>query len=122
MSTGNPAEQPVTIDLERTRELRITWADGRQSVYPLALLRRQCPCAACRQAREERKSNPLAVVEPADEQRGMVIAEKAEMVGNYALRITWQDGHDAGIYDYGLLRSLSAASGAVRTEDERAER
>jgi len=29
-----------------------------------------------------------------------------EPVGNYALRFTWGDGHNTGIYSFDLLRSL----------------
>ncbi len=28
----------------------------------------------------------------------------AEFVGNYAIRFTWQDGHDTGIYAFSALR------------------
>lgn len=27
-----------------------------------------------------------------------------EIIGNYALRLTWQDGHDAGIYTFDKLK------------------
>lgn len=101
--------QPVSIDLDRTRELRILWADGQENVYPLHLLRRECPCAGCRHERQQNESNPLRVVRPASEQREMVIAETATLVGRYALRIVWKDGHNAGIYDFALLRSLGQA-------------
>lgn len=36
----------------------------------------------------------------------MVTAAGAELVGNYGLRIRWNDGHDLGIYDFEYLRSL----------------
>jgi len=107
MSAEDPAQQPVLIDLDRTRELRIRWSDGLESVYPLSLLRRECPCASCREGRSERERTPLRVVPSANEQHDMVIADKAELVGHYALRITWKDGHDAGIYDFALLRALA---------------
>ena len=29
-----------------------------------------------------------------------------EAVGNYAISLTWQDGHNTGIYPYRLLRRL----------------
>ena len=100
--------QPVDIELDRGRELRITWGDGVRSVIPLTLLRRLCPCAACRDLREEGfASSPLRVIPQPEEQKGTVVADKAELVGNYALRITWQDGHDAGIYEYGFLWALA---------------
>ena len=31
---------------------------------------------------------------------------RLEAVGSYALRITWDDGHDAGIYSWERLRSI----------------
>jgi DUF971 family protein len=30
----------------------------------------------------------------------------ARLVGNYALQITWGDGHDTGIYDFRYWRSI----------------
>jgi DUF971 family protein len=30
----------------------------------------------------------------------------AELVGNYAIRFRWSDGHDTGIFDFRFLRSL----------------
>ena len=102
-----PMARPLEIDLDRTRELRIHWTDGRRSVCPLTLLRKACPCAECRQEREQAGKNSLPVLQSPAAQLEMVIAEQAELVGQYGLRITWQDGHSAGIYDYALLRSLS---------------
>ncbi len=110
------ATQPVEIDLDRTRALTIVWADGARSSYPLAVLRRECPCAACREARREQGRNPLRVMQSAAEQREMVIAEGVELVGHYALRIFWKDGHATGIYDFELLRSLAAAAGEPESQ------
>jgi DUF971 family protein len=105
-----PATQPVDIELDRSKELRIRWADGQLCVYPLALLRRACPCAACRTERERLTAGGgLPVVREIQAQRDMAYAETVELIGQYALRLTWKDGHDAGIYDYELLRSLCPA-------------
>ena len=102
--------RPREIELDRSRELRITWASGETCAYPLALLRRECPCAACRHERQQQRDNPLRVLPSVGGQLNMVLAERIELVGHYALRIVWADGHAAGIYDYGLLRSLSPAT------------
>ena len=104
-----PATQPVEIELDRAKELRIRWADGKRCVYPLAQLRLACPCAACRSRREQSSGTGLPVVREPQAQRGMAYAESVELVGQYALRLRWKDGHDAGIYDYALLRSLCPA-------------
>lgn len=105
----SPTPRPLGFELDRQRELRIRWADGHETTLPLALLRRQCPCAACRSERETQASGALPVVATASEQRAKVTAVSAELVGQYALRLTWEDGHDTGIYDYELLRRLDPA-------------
>jgi len=116
--------RPVSFELDRTRELRIRWDDGGLDVYPLVELRRACPCAICRAERERAPDAGLPVVPDADVQRRMATVERAELVGHYALRITWQDGHDTGIYDYEYLRSLgknrgASASGEPGTSESR---
>lgn len=99
---------PVEIRLDRARALEIRWNDGFDAAIPLARLRLACPCAVCRAAREAQAANPLRVIQSPASTEQMATAESAELVGNYALRVKWRDGHDTGIYDFGLLRSLSA--------------
>jgi DUF971 family protein len=106
MSAWDAEAQPLELELDRTNRLRVKWADGHESVYPLALLRRACPCAACCSDRDDQQRNPLHVTKPAANPQDMAIAKNAELVGNYALRIKWNDGHDSGVYDFRLLRSL----------------
>lgn len=96
---------PADVRLRlKEQELRITWADGRVSVYPLAYLRANCPCAACRAEREQREKTALPVLSP----RGVesVKAVDGGLVGNYAIQITWSDGHNTGIFDFRYLRQL----------------
>lgn len=100
------AIRPLAIDLERGAALRVRWADGHVSEYPLAYLRRSCPCATCRHEREESSRNALKVLKVAPNVQQMTTADSAELVGHYALRVTWRDGHDLGIFDYATLRAL----------------
>jgi DUF971 family protein len=102
----DPRTQPIELNLERAKRLEIRWADGHHSVIPLLQLRRACPCAACQATREEHEHNPLVVNPPVQNPQEMVTVDEAELVGNYALRIRWKDGHAAGIYDFELLREL----------------
>src|SRR6185312_11513726 len=39
---------PTHLKLDKARQLDIDWADDTHSVYPIAYLRRNCPCAACK--------------------------------------------------------------------------
>ncbi len=98
---------PVSIDLERSAGLRIEWSDGLSEQISLGALRKSCPCATCRAEREARSANPLHVMaRPAG---GGLSVAAAELVGSYALRLTWSDGHNTGIYEFALLRRLSEA-------------
>lgn len=103
--------QPVEFDVQRGVALRITWADGRRSAVPLAELRRACPCAGCRAERESPSPRSLPVVAGSEEQRRMVTVTGVELVGRYALRMRWADGHNTGLYDYALLRRLGTLEG-----------
>ncbi len=101
---------PVEIDLNRRQALRIRWSDGLEAAIPLPALRRACPCATCRAEREREQAaastNPLRVVQGVRDVTDVVTAESAELVGSYALRIRWRDGHDTGIFEYATLRAL----------------
>ena len=99
--------KPVEINLDRARKLEIQWADGRRDVISLVDLRRACPCASCSEERRERENNPLNVIPQTEDVALMATAHAAELVGSYALKITWCDGHDAGIYDFRYLRAMS---------------
>jgi DUF971 family protein len=100
--------RPVEIELSRSAGLRVRWSDGAVTSVGLAVLRENCPCATCRDRRQQREKqqSPLRVIPGGAEVSQQIAVESAELVGNYALRIRWRDGHDTGIYSYGLLRAL----------------
>lgn len=98
---------PRKLDLKKDRGLTVEWADGATSYYSISLLRRLSPSAEARQLREEMKKNPLTVLPAsASLSGGPLTALGAELVGNYALRIRFSDGHDTGIYTWEYLRSI----------------
>jgi len=78
----------------------ITWTEDHVGVYPARDLRLACQCAACQ---EEMTGRPLLdpATVPAD-----VAPLRISLVGAYAVRIDWSDGHSTGIYTYEYLRSL----------------
>lgn len=101
---SNP--RPVELELVRGERLDVLWEDGHRSTYPLALLRRACPCATCRSEREQQQASPLRILKSPGDPERMITVESAELVGNYAVRFVWRDGHDTGIYDFRALRDL----------------
>lgn len=100
-------DAPRTIDLKKDKGLTLEWADGVTSYFTIAFLRKMSPSADMRQLREEMATNPLAIL-PSGLASGPITATSAELVGNYALRICFSDGHDTGIYSWAYLRELDA--------------
>ena len=114
MDAGPNEPRPVRIDLDRERGLEIGWDDGRTSFYPVAHLRRSSPSADARALREEMARNPLTVLPPSKGTPGPLTATGAELVGNYAIRIRFSDGHDTGIFSWVYLRSIDPTPQAGR--------
>ena len=98
-------QPPTRIDLKKDQGLTIEWADGSASYYPIAYLRKWSPSADSKELRAEQKRNPLMVL-PGGGSAGPLTALGAELVGNYALRIRFSDGHDVGIYSWEYLWSI----------------
>ena len=98
-------EQPRSIDLKKDEALTIEWANGHVSVFPIDVLRRLSPSADQRELRSQMDANPLTVL-PGGSGGGKVVATDAELVGNYAIRITFSDGHSTGLYSWAYLRSI----------------
>mgnify|MGYP002004601913 FL=1 len=57
--------------------------------------------------RSQIEANPLTVIPGGDGSE--LTAEELELVGNYAVRIRFSDGHDTGLYTWAYLRSLAKA-------------
>lgn len=100
--------RPLDIDLKRDTALTIRWSDGQVSVYPMALLRRQSPSADSQQQREALAANPLTVLPSSSGGGAALSAVDLELVGHYALRIRFSDGHDTGLYTWAYLRELDS--------------
>jgi len=81
-------------------KLRIVWPDGHDSRYPFELLRNHCPCAVCVDEWTGKRKN-LILLLPSDF-RPLGI----NPVGNYAIQVSWSDGHNTGIYSFSSLREL----------------
>ena len=96
---------PASLDLDRAKGLTVRWQDGTESFYPLAYLRRMSPSADMRQLREEMQTNPLVVV-PDSGSTSELRAVDAQLVGRYAIRLTFSDGHRTGIFSWDYLRSI----------------
>lgn len=99
----------MNLDLKKDQALTITWDDGSISVYPIAHLRRMSPSADMRELRKSMAKNPLTILPDSMGSSGTLTATGAEMIGNYAIKIVFSDGHDTGIYTWDYLREIDPA-------------
>jgi ATP-binding protein involved in chromosome partitioning len=92
---------PIPLRIHREdHQIQIMWEADHIGIYPSRELRLSCHCATCR---EEMTGRPL--LDPASVP-GDVRPLNVRLVGGYAIRIDWSDGHGTGIYTYQQLRSL----------------
>lgn len=97
---------PVDIKAHtRDAVLEIVWDDGQVSRLPYAFLRGECQCAGCvHEITRERLLDPATI--PPD-----IKIEDLQLVGSYAVRIGWSDGHATGLYTWQFLRQLDPPAG-----------
>src|SRR5579863_6289782 len=101
----------VKIHVSSGAGVDIQWADGHNSHYEFTYLREECPCATCNENRSKKEAQPdtvpAIISSPAlPMYKPKPRAQKATQVGNYAVQISFTDGHATGIYSYDHLRSI----------------
>jgi DUF971 family protein len=100
--------RPLSIRIGEKKSLEIQWDNGSNSQIELNFLRRYCPCATCSEQRESQSKNYIPLFF-ADQIKLKNIYE----VGNYAIGITWRDGHNTGIYEFPYLKFLAESNNTV---------
>jgi DUF971 family protein len=107
----NPAPLPVQITLRRrSRVLHVAFDDGQAFELPFEYLRVHSPSAEV-----QGHSPAQAVLVLGKEQVGIL---RVEPVGQYAVKLVFDDGHDTGLftwkYLYALGREMPAKLAAYR--------
>jgi DUF971 family protein len=100
---------PTALSLTPENRLLIDWSDGQRRVYTVRALREACPCATCRERRNQPK-DPLALPVLKEVQTQPLTIAGMQPMGNYAYSIAFSDGHDTGIFAFDLLRQLGEAA------------
>jgi DUF971 family protein len=104
--------RPKEIHPSGDRAMAIIWEDGNEQVVTFLQLRKACPCASCRELMETaEKVTPIddryqLRILPKDAPSDDPLLVRLDWVGNYAVRLVWNDGHDTGIYKFEYLREL----------------
>ncbi|MGH8469076.1 MAG: gamma-butyrobetaine hydroxylase-like domain-containing protein [Gammaproteobacteria bacterium] len=95
------AEKPFPVEIKLHRESRvieITFNDGNRFDLPCELLRVYSPSADVKGHGPE-----TAVLQTGKEQINITLIEP---VGNYAVRLSFDDGHATGLYSWSYLYDL----------------
>ena len=116
-----PSADPKSVKVHLTAGtgVEIEWKDKHLSQYPFPFLRNACPCALCD---EERSKTGRQPGEPPHTKSGELPMFKpsakpvsAEPVGKYALKFSWNDRHDLGIYSWFYLREVCPCAECAAT-------
>jgi DUF971 family protein len=107
----------VKIHVKTGAGVDIEWSDGHSSHFDFPYLRDHCPCATCNDERAKKESmasmslptSPLPMYKP------KARAQAATQVGNYAIQITFNDGHFTGIFSYDYLRTICPCEECAKT-------
>jgi DUF971 family protein len=99
VSAGGPTRWPIELRLKKTEKLlEVAFDDGSRFSLPAEYLRVESPSA------EVQGHGPGQKTLVAGRAHVGIIA--LEPVGNYAVRITFDDLHDTGIYSWAYLYEL----------------
>ena len=93
-----PAPSEIRLSADR-KTLQITVADGNIASLAAELLRVESPSAEVQGHGADQKTTPVG--------KRHVAMSQIEPVGNYAIRISFDDGHDTGIFSWSLLQDYA---------------
>jgi len=109
-ATAATDPKSVKVNLTTGTGVNIEWADGHLSHYGFVYLRDACPCAMCEEERSKAGRKPGDPPKAAPGTLPMFKAAakplSAEGVGKYAIKFSWNDSHDLGIYSWRFLREI----------------
>ncbi len=104
--------KPIKIERNGANGLFITWSNGTKLELKSEDLRKNCPCAKCKDMRGDvshskpltSKPSLLKILDHSKEEEIKLV--EVSSVGNYAINLIWADSHSTGIYTFELLRNL----------------
>ena len=106
---GSPTPQSITVH-EQSRVLEVAFSDGAAFRIPFELMRVYSPSA------EVQGHGPGQEVLQTGKRNVALI--NLEPVGNYAVKPTFSDGHDSGIFSWTLLYEMGQNQAGLWAEYE----
>ncbi len=104
-SSHERVEKPeVEFDASR---IKLTWSDGSVTEVGNFDLRTACRCALCvdeMTGEQKLKQEDVAAT---------VMPQEINTIGNYAIQVTWSDGHSSGLASYQVIRKVAGEPSGV---------
>ena len=97
--------KPLQIKVLDKAFLLIKWDEKSESKIGLKYLRDECPCANCKG--ETILLKTYRPPKPTMLNPKMYKIQNIQLVGSYAIQVSWQDGHNTGIYSWDYLHKLA---------------
>ena len=96
---------PSRIEPANAKELLLVWNTGESYAVPYFELRYLCPCAGCVDENSGQRTLKRDSISPEIKPRSV------QLVGKYAVQITWSDDHQTGMYHFDNLMKISEKFG-----------
>jgi DUF971 family protein len=96
---------PTRIDQHSPTEMLVAWNSGEQYALSFVELRYHCPCANCVDEHTGRRTIQRTSISPEIRPTG------AQVIGKYALQVSWTDRHSTGMYHFDRLLELCQKQG-----------
>ncbi len=97
---AEPKPEVTSID----GHVQIKWPDGKVNAIPNKTLRTSCQCALC-----INEYTSEAILDPGSVPEDIKV-EGIQPLGNYAVAISWSDGHSSGIFSWEHMRGITATA------------
>lgn len=110
LTTGAPTPQSITLH-EQSRVLEVAFSDGAVFRIPFELMRTHSPSA-------EVQGHGAGQEVLQTGKRGVTLVQ-LEPVGHYAVRPTFSDGHDSGLFTWDYLYALGRDQLQLQADYER---
>ena len=98
---------PTRIDKHSLTEMLLEWSTGKRYSLAFVELRFRCPCAACVDEHTGQRVIKKESISPE------IRPTNVQLVGRYAVQITWTDGHSTGMFHYDTLAKLCEKYGIL---------
>jgi len=102
---------PKSIEQISDQVITIDWDDGQRNIYFAEKVRQLCPCASCKEdGEQDKKKSPFKILDVKNPTPNYINFLSWELIGRYAIRFSFNDRHNTGIYTFEYLREIGESA------------